>query len=81
MTKKTEIQEAGGSLNDHIERIRISWSKQFRSSEAEPYTYVVDVFPDYVVACQGGYPEPNKKYYEVAYAVSDDVVPALAHKT
>ena len=66
------IEEAGGSLNDRLDRIRMAWSNQHRN--ADVYSYVVDVFENDVVINRGGYSAITRKYYRLSYTYSDEAV-------
>lgn len=66
-----KLAEAGNSLNDKLERIRMAWSRQNRN--AEVYSYVVDIFETDLVV-KGGYDDANRKYYRLSYTDSENAV-------
>lgn len=69
-----ELKEAGGSLNDHVERIARAWRKSRETLPEQKYSYVVDVFPDHAVVTVGNWSDIDRKYYQVNYtATADDV--------
>lgn len=66
-----ELKEAGGSLDDQLERVRVAWSK-YREGHTDDYSWVCDVFPDHAVVRFGDYAAP--RYFKVGYTVTDDTV-------
>lgn len=66
-----KVLEAGGSLDDQLERVRVAWSK-YREGNTDDYSWVCDVFPEYTIVRFGDYTGP--RYFKVDYAVADDVV-------
>ncbi len=61
------VQEAGGSLDDFINRVRDAFYKQHQGDLGYS-VWVVDVFPDHVVV------RTNDHYYRVELAVTDEAV-------
>lgn len=73
MLKK--LLEAGGSLNDLIDRIHSAWRKS-REGMPEEWSYVCDIEPEgfagHVIVTSGDW--ANRKYYAVPFAVTDEAV-------
>lgn len=65
------LKEAGGSLDDQLERVRVAWSK-YREGNTDDYSWVCDVFPDHAIVRFGDYTGP--RYFKVGYTVADDTV-------
>lgn len=66
-----QLKEAGGSLDDQLERVRVAWSK-YREGNTDDYSWVCDVFPDHAIVRFGDYSGP--RYFKVGYTVADDTV-------
>lgn len=60
------ISEAEQSLDEQSNRVRRAWRAQYRSPVGESNSYVIEVYPDHVVACIG---EDN---YSIPYSEKDD---------
>lgn len=62
-----DMQEAGNSLNDFLDRVRTSFYSVFPSDETGGY-YVVDVWEDRLVAVDGR----TQRKYQVGFVEDDD---------
>jgi len=73
MSLELKIKEAGGSLDDHLERIRMAWRKE-HDTGVDVYSYIADVFLEYVIVKTGDYSSADQKCYQVPYTYTDDAV-------
>lgn len=66
------VREAGGSLDDFINRIRDAWWRQNSSDDGVPVPWVVDVFGDHVIVRRNE--ADAHRYYRVDMSATDDAV-------
>ncbi|HML23551.1 MAG TPA: hypothetical protein PKD09_17980 [Aggregatilinea sp.] len=67
------MAEAGGSLDDYINRVRDAFWKTFRVEDAPaPSPWVADVFDDHVVA--SAFEANERRYYRVDMTVTDESI-------
>lgn len=61
--KDQEVQEAGGSLNDYIQKVSMAFENAVQG-------YVIDVFEDSLIASVGDYHE--RKTYRISYTMDEN---------
>lgn len=66
------MREAGGSLDDFVNRIRDAWWRQNSSGDGAPMPWVVDVFGDHIVVSRNE--ADARRYYRIDMGVTDDAV-------
>ncbi|MFA7386076.1 MAG: hypothetical protein WCZ87_00290 [Thiohalobacteraceae bacterium] len=66
------VREAGGSLDDFINRIRDAWWRQNSSDDGVPVPWVVDVFPDRIIVKRNE--ADAQRYYQVDMSATDEAV-------
>lgn len=66
------LSEAGGSLDDFINRVRDAWWQRMRPDDGTPAPWVVDVFENMVIVSERD--GDQRRYYRVMMTVTDEAV-------